>query len=97
MFRQYHRKLCTAICFYLDRRTGARTYRSASLCCAHYGSDLGACSEATLPKRSLHSEQDAMIRVLNVAEKPSVAKEVSRILSNGRAQRRQSACVLKLE
>lgn len=34
-----------------------------------------------------------MVKVLNVAEKPSVAKEVSRILSNGRAQRRQSACV----
>ena len=33
-----------------------------------------------------------MVKVLNVAEKPSVAKEVSRILSNGRAQRRQSAC-----
>lgn len=34
-----------------------------------------------------------MPRVLNVAEKPSVAKEVSRILSNGNVQRRNGACV----
>jgi hypothetical protein len=34
-----------------------------------------------------------MPRVLNVAEKPSVAKEVSRILSGGNVQRRNGACV----
>jgi hypothetical protein len=33
----------------------------------------------------------AMLRVLNVAEKPSVAKEVARILSGGNVQRRNSA------
>ena len=32
--------------------------------------------------------------VLNVAEKPSVAKEVSRILSNGTARSRRGRCAV---
>ena len=54
-----------------------------------------ACTNQADPylrdSRSATAHGGAMPRVLNVAEKPSVAKEVARILSGGNVQRRNGA------